>query len=456
MAVSGRLALAAVVGALLVGLLVPSVAGVLGIVAALLVAVAIDLVRAGSPSALRLERADELVQVRLSEEVGSTLVVVNPSRRRVVGVVRDAWPPSCAATPASRPLDVPAGERRRVTTTLRPTRRGEHAAAVVTVRAWGPLGLAARQRSRAVGGRVRVLPEFASRRHLPARLARLRELDGRRAVQVRGAGTEFDSLREYVRGDDVRSIDWRASARSTDLVVRTWRPERDRHVLVVLDTGRTSAGLVGATPFSSPREGNPHDVGAGGSSPHGAGAVPRLDASLDAALLLAALAARGGDRVDLLAVDRAVRASVVGARDPLPAMTAALSGVEPALVETDMRLLAATVLTRASRRSLVVLFTGLDDAAVAEGLEPVLGPLLHRHTLLVAGVADPAVASLAAGRGSGEAVYGAAAATVAQEERRAVVGRLQRRGVEVVDAPPDELAPALADRYLALKARGRL
>jgi uncharacterized protein (DUF58 family) len=155
-------------------------------------------------------------------------------------------------------------------------------------------------------------------------------------------------------------------------------------------------------------------------------------------------------------VDRAVRASVIGARDPLPAMTAALASVEPVLVETDMRLLAATVLTRASRRSLVVLFTGLDDAAVAEGLEPVLGPLLRRHTLVVAGVADPVVASLAAGRGSGEAVYGAAAATVAAEERRAVVGRLQRRGVEVVDALPDELAPAVADRYLALKARGRL
>ncbi|MCD2187555.1 DUF58 domain-containing protein [Actinomycetospora soli] len=434
MALSGRAALAAVVGALVVGLLVPSVAGVLGIVAALLVAVVIDLVRAGSPAALHLERAEELVQVRLSEEAATTVVVVNPSRRRVVGLVRDAWPPSCGAAGDVHRLDVPAGERRRVTTTLRPTRRGEHAAATVTVRAWGPLGLAARQRSRAVPGRVRVLPEFASRRHLPSRLARLRELDGRRAVQVREAGTEFDSLREYVRGDDVRSIDWRASARSTDLVVRTWRPERDRHVLVVLDTGRTAAGLVG----------------------EGTSGAPRLDASLDAALLLAALAARGGDRVDLLAVDRAVRASVIGARDPLPAMTAALSGVEPTLVETDMRLLAATVLTRASRRSLVVLFTGLDDAAVAEGLEPVLGPLLHRHTLLVAGVADPAVASLALGRGSGEAVYGAVAATVAAEERRAVVGRLQRRGVEVVDAPPDELAPAVADRYLALKARGRL
>ncbi|MEJ2871618.1 DUF58 domain-containing protein [Actinomycetospora sp. OC33-EN08] len=432
MAVSGRFAGAVAVAALVVGFLVPSLAGLLGVVAALLVGVVVDLVRAGSPRALGLARAEDVVQVRLGEEVTAALVVTNPSRRRVTGVLRDGWPPSCAASEVHG-LDVPAGERRRVTTTLAPSRRGEHAAAVVTIRSWGPLGLAARQASRAVGGRVRVLPEFASRRHLPSRLARLRELDGRRAVQVRGAGTEFDSLREYVEGDDVRSIDWRASARSGgatgNLVVRTWRPERDRHVLVVLDSGRTAAALVGD--------------------------APRLDAALDAALLLAALAARGGDRVDLLAVDREVRASVIGARDPLPAMTTALSGVEAALVETDMRLLAATVLRRASRRSLVVLFTGLDDSALAEGLEPVLGPLLHRHTLLVAGVTDPVVTAMAAGRGSGEAVFGAAAATVALEERRAVAARLARRGVEVVDAPPDELAPAVADRYLALKARGR-
>ena len=435
LAVGGRLALLTVLGALVVGLAAPSVAGLLGVVAVLLLLVVIDLVRAGSPRALELSRPDDDVAVRLGEPVEVGLLVANGGSRRVRAAVRDAWPPSCVASPETVSLDVAAGERRRVTTTLTPRRRGEHAAARATVRSWGPLGLAARQASTVVAGRVRVLPAFASRRHLPARLARLRELDGRRAVQVRGAGTEFDSLREYVDGDDVRAIDWRASARSTGRpVVRTWRPERDRHVLVVLDTGRTAAGLVGT----------------------GADAVPRLDAALDAALLLAALATRGGDRVDLLAHDRVARASVFGARDPLPAMTAALSGVEASLVETDMRALAATVLRRAARRSLVVLLTGLDDAVLAEGLEPVLGPLLHRHTLLVAGVADPTLTAMAAGRGDAAAVYDAAAAGVALAERRDVAGRLARRGVEVVDASPDEFAPALADRYLALKARGRL
>ena len=98
-------------------------------------------------------------------------------------------------------------------TTLRPTRRGDRRTERVTVRSLGPLGLAARQASPTVPGAVRVLPAFDARRHLPGKLARLRELDGRSSVRVRGQGTEFDALRDYVDGDDVRSIDWRATAR---------------------------------------------------------------------------------------------------------------------------------------------------------------------------------------------------------------------------------------------------
>ncbi len=90
-----------------------------------------------------------------------------------------------------------------------------------------------------------MLPPFRSRRHLPEKLSRLRQLDGQHRSLLRGQGSEFDSLREYVIGDDVRSIDWRATARRGDVMVRTWRPERDRRILIVLDTGRTSAGRVG-------------------------------------------------------------------------------------------------------------------------------------------------------------------------------------------------------------------
>lgn len=431
MALTGRAGVLALLGALVVGVAAPSWTGIALVAAVLLACVAVDLVLAGPVRPLEFTRSGAHA-VRLGDAADVALVVTNRGRRAVRGVLRDAWPPSAAASPARHRLDVPAGQRRTLLTTVRPTRRGDRRAHRVTVRSVGPLGVAARQGAHEVPWTVRALPPFLSRKHLPSLLDRLTTLDGRRAALVRGQGTEFDSLREYVVGDDVRSIDWRASARAADVMVRTWRPERDRHVVVVLDTGRTSAGRVGA--------------------------APRLDSSMDAALLLAALASRAGDRVDLLAYDRATRAAVAGvaATELLPTLVSAMAPLEPALVESDPRGMVAEVLRRAGHRSLVVLLTGLDAAPVEAGLLPVLPQLTTRHRVVLAAVSDAEVARMARSRGDLPAVYDAAAAERTLAERRRVSGLLRRLGVEVVDAAPDELAPALADRYLALKAAGRL
>ncbi|MFI1165431.1 DUF58 domain-containing protein [Streptomyces sp. NPDC020801] len=436
MALTGRAALLAALGSLPVGVWDAGWPGILAVNAPLAIACACDYALAAPVRRLGLTRSGD-TSVRLGGGADVTLTVTNPSRRPLRAHLRDAWPPSSwqpgTETDASRHrVTVPPGERRRVTTHLRPTRRGDRQADRVTIRSYGPLGLFSRQGTHKVPWTVRVLPPFTSRKHLPSKLARLRELDGRTSVLTRGEGTEFDSLREYVPGDDTRSIDWRATARQSAVAVRTWRPERDRHILVVLDTGRTSAGRVGD--------------------------APRLDASMDAALLLAALAARAGDRVDLLAHDRRVRALVQGrtAGDLLPSLVNAMATLEPELVETDARGLTATALRTAPRRSLVVLLTSLDAAPVEEGLLPVLPQLTRRHTVLVASVADPHVAGMAAARGNADAVYEAAAAAQAQADRHRTAQQLRRHGVTVVDATPDELAPALADAYLALKAAGRL
>lgn len=436
MALTGRAALLAALGSLPVGIWEPGWTGVLAVNVPLAVACACDFALAAPVRRLGLNRSGD-TSVRLGATADVTLTVTNPSRRTLRADLRDAWPPSSwqpgTETAASRHrLTVPAGERRRVTTRLFPTRRGDRHTDRVTIRSYGPLRLFSRQGTHQVPWTVRVLPPFASRKHLPSRLARLRELDGRTSVLTRGEGTEFDSLREYVPGDDTRSIDWRATARQSAVAVRTWRPERDRHLLLVLDTGRTSAGRVGD--------------------------APRLDASLDAALLLAALASRAGDRVDLLAYDRRVRALIQGraAGDVLPSLVNAMATLEPALVETDARGLTATALRSAPRRSLIVLLTTLDTTPVEEGLLPVLAPLTRRHTVLLASVADPHIARMATARGHTEAVYEAAAAAQAQTERLHTAARLRRHGVTVVDATPDDLAPALADAYLALKAAGRL
>jgi uncharacterized protein (DUF58 family) len=410
------------------------------LLAALGTVVAVDVALTASPRRLQYTRLGETA-ARLGQPVDAVLVVDNCGGRRFRGQIRDAWSPSARAEPRTHAVDLAAGQQVRIVTQLRPVRRGDQNSALVTARSIGPLGLGGRQSSHRVPRQVRILPPFLSRKHLPARLAKLRELEGMTPVLIRGQGTEFDSLREYVIGDDVRSIDWRATARRGDVVVRTWRPERDRRVVIVLDTGRTSAGRVGVDPTA----GDP-------------GGWPRLDWSMDAALLLAALAARAGDHVDFIAHDRVLHAGVYNASrtELLAQLVDAMAPLEPALVESDARAMVAAVQRRIRQRALVVLLTDLNASALDEGLMTVLPQLCAKHQVLIAAVADPRVDHLAAGRADAAQVYDAAAAERARNDRRAIASRLRQAGVDVVDATPEELAPELADHYLAMKASGRL
>jgi uncharacterized protein (DUF58 family) len=430
MTLTGHAGLLALAGGLVIAVFGTGLAALV-VNAAILAAIAADVVLAASIASLELSRSGD-ARIHLGQSGTTQLTVRNAGSRRLRGVVRDGWQPSAGARPGRAEVAVGSGLRATITTTLTPQRRGDMIAGLVTIRSLGPLGLAGRQRGRPAPLTVRVLPAFLSRKHLPEKLSRLRELDGQHRSMLRGQGSEFDSLRAYVLGDDVRSIDWRSSARRADVLVRTWRPERDRRIVIVLDTGRTSAGRVGG--------------------------IPRLDASMDAALLLAALAVRAGDRVDLIAADRRVRTRVVGAGrgDVLAAFTNELALLEADLIEPDIGLMISTVLSVARQRCLVVLLTDLNPAAIELGLLPHVRLLSSRHQVLLAAVSDPRVAQMAAGRGDATAIYKAAAAVTAQAARAHVAALLRRSGVDVVDAPPDRLPPALADAYLSLKAAGRL
>jgi len=395
------------------------------------VLVTIDVLLAVSPTRVGVRRRVP-ASVRLTEETSAAIDVANLSTRRVRGAFRDAWQPSAGASDERHAFSLGGGEAASFTTRLKPTRRGDRTAVGITIRSAGPLRLAGRQRTMPLVDTLRVLPEFASRRHLPSRLARLREIDGRTAVQLKGAGSEFDSLREYVIGDDVRAIDWRATGRRADVVVRTYRPERDRRVFIVLDTSRLSAARVGS--------------------------APRLDASIEATLLLAALASRAGDRVQVTAFDRTehARAAATSGAGLMTHLASALAPVHSELVEPDWPAIARLTQDRLSQRALVVLLTTVDVSAIDSGLIEAVAALAHRHQVVVASVADPEIEELLAARGDVPSIYGAAAAARAGLESEAVAARLRSLDAEVLSALPDDLAPALADRYLALKAAGKL
>lgn len=406
--------------------------------ALVLVLVVVDVLLAPRVRDLAVSRR-ATASVRCGETTTTTLEVTNEGSRRVRGQIRDTWQPLAGAASEPTRLRLDAGAGVEISTELTPSRRGTVTAHRVALRTMGPLGFGGRQGARVGDGAITVLPAFPSRRVLPSRLVLLRELDGRSAVRTRGHGTEFDSLREYVRGDDVRSIDWRASARSQDLVVRTWQPERDRRIILALDTGRLSAARVGD--------------------------VPRLDAAMDAVLLLAAVAARAGDRVGFVGLDTAVHSRVwPDARRIVGDLSTTMAPIEPRLVVTDWTGLAGEL----QRNALVVLLTPIDAEATEAELLPFVARIAHRHRVVVASVADPDLAELAtvgqltehaAQAGEDPAVarfHARAAAEHVRLRSERIADALVRAGATVLDQPPDRLPTALVDHYLLLKSQGLL
>jgi uncharacterized protein (DUF58 family) len=216
------------------------------------------------------------------------------------------------------------------------------------------------------------------------------------------------------------------------LVVRTWRPERDRRVVLVIDSGRTSAARIADE--------------------------PRLDTAFEASLLLAALATRAGDRVDLLVHDRVVRGRVQGASgaDLLARMVDTLAPIEPELLEGDWHAIPELVRGVTTQRALVVILTSIDTPGGSRPLLAMLPTLTRRHLVVVAAVTDPDVVAATRQRGGSDEVYRAASAERALLDVARVAAAIGQTGAEVVTAPPADLPPALADRYLALKGAGRL
>lgn len=399
----------------------------------LLIATLVDALLAVDPSRLEIDREVPSVLV-LGSSGEVRWHVRNPATRAITVALADQLAPSLGADTRRLRRRVPPGARLTGATAVAPSRRGRFAIDQIVVRVDGPLGLGARQRVVVRPAVLRVHPVFASRAEAELRINRARILEvGLRSAKGRGGGTEFDQLREYGVDDEVRRIDWAATARAGKTMVRTYRAERNQSVVILLDNGRVMAGRVAD--------------------------VPRVEHAMDALMCLTTVATRLGDRCGLVVFDRTVR-TVVPARssaDQLGRIADAMYALDPELYESDYRGAFTQALARFRRRSLIVLFTDLVEQAVGESLLPALPMLVRNHVVMIASVQDPDVTAWAAeAPADADAAYRSAAAVASLAARRRTVAQLRGLGAVVVDAPAGELAPRLADAYLDLKARGGL
>ncbi|HVM18374.1 MAG TPA: DUF58 domain-containing protein [Egibacteraceae bacterium] len=444
--VTWRLAVLAAAGALVVAF-GPATAAV-SVAVNIVVAVVwlVDLVLAPRPHTVAVAR-DTPGVVALGGHADITWSVRNPLRRTLRVRIADELAPSLHAEERRAAVRVPALGRAHAGTRIRPQRRGLFTLDAMTVRTFGPMGVAARQARVPVRSALRVYPSFRSRQEAELRLSRSRVLQvGLRAAQGRGGGTEFDSLREYTVDDEFRRIDWSATARARKPIVRTYRAERNQTVMVLLDTGRTMAGRVAVS------------TGAVGASAP-ADTVPRLDHAMDAVMMMTAVATRLGDRVGLVAFGDRVRGVVSpgSGRGQLRSVTEAMYRLEPQLAESDYRGAFVETITRFRRRAMLVVLTELAEHTVAETLLPALPLVVRNHLVVVAAVRDPEVDHWArAVPTEAGSAFRKAAAVQALDRRRRTVARLRGLGAVVIDAVPGRLAPELADAYLKVKSTGRL
>lgn len=371
--------------------------------------------------------------------------VRNRTRRRLRVRLRDAIPWQLGAEGAESEGECLASGTWEFSYRLFPIHRGRYNLGPLTIRVLGPLGLAWRQYTLPLVEPIKVYPDLLAIRTYDALLhrAQLQEL-GLRNTRQRGAGTEFERLREYTPDDEYRRINWPATARRHAPVAIDYETERSQNIFILLDTGRLMAARL---PL-------PDDL----AQPPRAHALTRLDYAINATLLLSYASLQHDDRTGLAAFsDRVTRyiASGRGRRHFLT-LVEAMYDLQPDRTETDFDAALGYVATRASRRSLIVLFTDIDGTDTAI-LVRHLTRLARRHLCILVTLRDPAIERLASlAPADSEAVYDRSIAMELLQERERVARDLRHRGVMTLDVSADELSPALINRYLEIKAQGRL
>jgi uncharacterized protein (DUF58 family) len=389
-----------------------------------------DALRTPGPGALRAGRR---VREPLSAFAASavSLHLESAASRPLRLELADAPPASFDARGHRTALTLAPGGAATVGYEVRPRARGDAAFGDLHVRALGPLGLAARQWKLPLARTVPVYPDLRALATLPG--ATRLEPGG---VRARGhhEGREFAALRGYVPGDDVRSIDWKATARRGGPVVREWQPERNQILWILLDCGRHLSARL-------------------------ADGRTKLDHAVDAALALARAAAARGDRAGAVLFGAEVRRVVppTGGRAQLGPLADALHTADARIEESDYGAAFDVLDARQRRRALVVVFTDLADPDTSALLLARAAQLRRRHLVLVAAVADSEIADVAAARPrDAEEAYARAAAETILDEREQAARRLQGSGVRVESVPARDLAAAVVGRYAEVKARGSL
>ena len=401
---------------------------------ALAAAVIVDYLVSEKASAFRVERRVE-DRFAMGAENPVAIKITNLARRKVTFILKDEYPPRMELRdPREVRLTVPAGRSRTWSYSLLPTGRGSYGFGNTALRFRSRLALLWRQFDYTTARDVKVYPDIreAKKHELYAHRNRRPEV-GIRRMRVRGRGREFESLREFVIGDEIRHISWAATARRGKLITRQYTIERSQNVVVLLDTGRLMTARIGR--------------------------LSKLDHAINATLSIAYVAAAGGDNVGLLSFSRRVLNYLPPrrGRDQINRLMEALYGVEPQMIEPSYARAFNFFSANFHRRSLVIILTDLVDRDASAELLAHTSKLMPRHLPLIITIGDTDLRELVRAKpSSSEDVYRQAMAEEILRQREEALTRIRHAGGLALDVPAARLSLELVNKYLEVKERGLL
>ena len=316
---------------------------------------------------------------------------------------------------------------------LKPLRRGQADLIALWARWQGPLGLARKQIRQDLSQQVPILPNSRWVKQEAVRLY-TRDADfGIKQQLHKGDGSEFDALREFSAGMDRRAIDWKQSARHRHLLAKEFRTERNHNIVFAFDTGRL---------MSEPLDG-----------------VPKLDRAINAALLLAFVSLRAGDRTALYGFDAqpVLSSNLLHGTAAFTQAQSLASTLDYSANDANYTLALTDLSGKLKRRSLIILFTDFVDTVSSELMLETLTRLTKRHLVLFATFKDSALEDLLdAPPDTPEDISRAVVADTLLDERKLVFRRLQRLGVHVIETTPERFGSKLVSQYLDIKAKDLL
>jgi uncharacterized protein (DUF58 family) len=393
----------------------------------------VDGILAGKRPRLRLYRQAP-GQLHIDQPDRIAWIVENQSGFPLVLELSDRVPNGAHADPSTLEVNIPPRSRMTFHYELIPSERGMTAFGDLDYRIRGPLGLAWLQKRLPAHLEIRCLPQLANAKaaELAERRALLRQAGSHR-YRWRGAGTAFESLREYSSQDDIRWVDWKATARLSRPITRNFEIERHQQVVILVDASRA------LTTFCGQRT--------------------KFDAMLEAAILVARAALSQGDGLGLVVFADQIDAYLHPRRErvQLKAVIENLYGRQPRLVEPNYELALTLAAKRNVRRTLFILLTDVTVIEAARRMMLYLRILTPRHLPLVVTIADETLEqNELLEPQTAEEFYRVGVATELIYERTVLLEELRRSGVEVLDSRADQVAARAIERYLELKRRLRL